>query len=278
LSRILDVSTVRLRRWLRLSLIQPIASESRIPYFDFHQVAFIKQLLELVESGASLGQIQRGIEQAKRLLPRGESLTASWLNIARDGRVLLRLRDRLVDHTGQRYFDFDAAGDGESTLLAEAVRSSFHDLCDEGLALEDDGRLEEAAEAYRRALQLEPQHPTLHFDLGNVLFQLNRVSKSIAQFQEAVRGDPDFAMAWHNLGSVHAQADQWEAAERCLRKTLSLVPTYADSHFTLAEVLRRQGRHGEAAEHQHAYQLYSKADRLLSGREHLLRVIRADEG
>lgn len=277
LSRILDISTVRLRRWLRVGLIQPVTTQFQIPFFDFRQVAFVKQLNELIEQGASPSDIRQGIEQAKGLLPHGQSLSTQWSNIERDGRVLIRLRDQLVDHTGQRYFEFEESGDTTPTVFADAIREGFHDLCDEALVLEEKGRLEEAVDVYKRALQLKPDHPTLHFDLGNVLFQLGRAEDSLARFQKAIQFSPDFAMAWHNQGCVYADSGKWKQAESSLRRAINLVPDYADSHFTLAQVLREQGRSIEAARHQSAYLRYSKADCLLASRKNLLRVVHVEE-
>lgn len=278
LSRILEISSVRLRRWLRAGLIQPTAIEFQIAYFDFHQVAFIKQLHELIEKGASLSDIGRGIEQAKDLLPDGHSLTSQWSNIERDGRVLLRLRDQLVDQTGQKYFDFESNRDAAPSLFASKVKDGIHDLCDQALELEEQGRLEEAACVYRRALELDPEHATLQFDLGNVLFQLGNVKESLAHFRIATEYDIDFAMAWHNLGCVYAHLTEWDDAEQSLRRALSLVPNYADSHFTLAEVMRNQGRVVEAARHHNDYLEFSKADSLLATRSELLRVVHAEDG
>ncbi len=277
LSGILGISTVRLRRWMRVGLIHPITTQFQIPFFEFRQVAFVKQLQELIEHGASLSDIRHGIEQAQDLLPQGQDLTERWSNIERDGRVLIRLRDQLVDQSGQRYFDFDGAADGDSTVFAAAIRDGFHDLCDEALVLEDQGRLEEAGDVYLRALQLRPDHPTLHYDLGNVLFQLGKIDQAIVQFREAIRLDAEFALAWHNLGCVHAHEAEWDQAEAALRSAISLVPSYADSHFTLAEVLRNQGREAEAVPHEDAFRENSRANDLRGTQNQLLRVVHHDE-
>ena len=276
LNRILDISIVRLRRWMRVGLIQPVETQFQIPFFDFRQVAFVKQLHELIEDGASLSNIRKSVEQAKNLLPQGESLLEQLTWVELDGRVLFRLRDELVDQTGQAYFDFEASSNNDATIFAKEVQGGIHDLCDEALTLEENGELEEAAQVYRRALQLTPDHPTLHYDLGNVLFRLQQTSESLDHFREAVRQDADFAMAWHNLGSVYAHLGAWGEAESPLRRALDLVPNYADSHFTLAEVLRQLGRPAEAVRHQSAYQKLSKADCLRTAREELFRVVHYD--
>jgi tetratricopeptide (TPR) repeat protein len=265
-----------LRRWLGVGLIQPVAIRCSLAYFDFHQIAFIKQLQGLLEGGTSLAQIRRGIEQTRSLLPPGASIDGLVANLERDGRVLLRLRERLVDQMGQQYFEFEPANGGASTVFVDAMQHAIHDLCDDALALEEAGSLDEASQTYERALQLQPDHPTLHFDLGNVLFQLGRHDEALAAFRHATRLDTEFAMAWHNLGSVHAQQRAWDEAEAALRRALELVPTYADSHFTLAQVLRIQGRQQDAATHERAYHVHSKAECLLATRQSHLRVVHVD--
>jgi len=277
LSRILEIPTVQLRRWLRAGLLRPVATQYCIPYFDYHQVSFIKHLKELIDDGASLAAIRRGVERTKVFLPEQESLFNLWANIERDGRVLLRLRDQLVDHTGQQYFDFEEHGDSSPTLYASSIESNFHDLCDQALAFEEENRWQDARQTYERALELKPEHPTLHFDLGNVLFQLGKQVAARAAFQRATELDPNFAMAWHNLGSIAAHRGDWSQAEAALRRALQLVPTHADTHFTLAEVLRQQGRTDEAHEHDEAYRQHSKAQTLLTQRGDRLRVFSEEE-
>ena len=277
LSRILDISTVRLRRWMRVGLIQPVETQFQIPFFDFRQVAFIKQLHVHLEDGASLANIRKSVDQAKSLLPQGQSLFEQLSKIELDGRVLLRLRDDLVDHTGQTYFDFESAGEEDATIFADDIQDGFHDLCDNALALEELDKLEEAADVYQRALELKPENATLHFDLGNVLFRIEKFQEAIGHYGEAVNFDAEFAMAWHNLGSVYAHLGDWDEAETSLRRALDLVPTYADSHFTLAEVLNQLGRPTEAVKHQQAFLQYSKADCLNTTPGQLLRIVHAED-
>lgn len=277
LSRILEVPIVQLRRWLQAGLLRPVATQYSLPYFDYHQVSFIKHLKELIDGGASLAAIRRGVERTRDLLPHAHSLYEYWSNIEQDGRVLLRLADQLVDQSGQQYFDFEPQSEESATVYAAPIESGFHDLCDQALILEAEGRLVEARQAYERAIELQPDHPTLHFDLGNVLFQQKQVPAAIAAFQRATQLDGDFAMAWHNLGSVFAHQGNWQQAVPALLRALELVPTYADSHFTLAQVFRAQGRLREAAEHEQAYHKHSKAEILLTKRESFLRLVTAED-
>jgi Flp pilus assembly protein TadD len=60
------------------------------------------------------------------------------------------------------------------------------------------GRLDEAAAHYQRALDLRPAEPQLHFLLAMVLQQQDK-PEALHHYREAVRLDPQFALALNNL-------------------------------------------------------------------------------
>ncbi|MEM6470984.1 MAG: tetratricopeptide repeat protein [Planctomycetota bacterium] len=273
LSSMLDVSANRLRRWLRDGLIRPLNAESEIPLFDFHEVALIKQIDQRLREGATVQEIRRGIESARRRLPEEFPFAQHLSRIIADGTVLIRVGERLMDQTGQHFFDFQAADDPVAT--DQTLRSVDVDvLCDRAMELEDDKCFEEAESLYREAIALNPDLAVLHFDLGNVLFELGKSDEAIGCFEKATRLDPEFASAWHNLGSVHAHQARWRESERALRQSLRLNPDYVDTHQTLAEVLIRSGREHEARTHQDIYREHSFREQLGRTRETLLRVFR----
>ena len=156
-------------------------------------------------------------------------------------------------------------------MLADA--GNVDALFDAALALEDAGQLVEAVQAYQRAIECSPSDSLLHFNLGNVLCELERVAESAASYECAVEHDPRLAEAWNNLGNVYAGLGRPDDSLSALRNAIRLVPTYADAHYNLAEVMEQVGRLSESAHHHAVYRRYSTADRLLAGREYVLRVI-----
>jgi tetratricopeptide (TPR) repeat protein len=278
LARILHVSPARIRRWIHVGLIEPVESTHRLAYFDFHQVALAKRLCELLDSGSSLAAIRAGMEQARSWLSDQEPAAAQLARLERDGRILFRLNNALLDGRGQRYFDFDEtqAQDVAVPFPAVSAPADAADLFDQAVALEDAGQLEAAAGVYERALALEPWEPALHFNLGNVLFGLGRSEPSAACFERAVQRDPQYAEAWNNLGNVLAQLNRPDDAVEALRHAVQLVPGYADAHYNLANVLRALGRLNEAEEHWNVYQRLSSASRLIAHRAKPFRVVDRD--
>jgi tetratricopeptide (TPR) repeat protein len=74
--------------------------------------------------------------------------------------------------------------------------------------------LDEAERLYRRALELEPTHPTARFNLGVVLEDRGATADAIAEYLEAVRIDPRVADVHFNLARLYQQSGDQQAALR----------------------------------------------------------------
>jgi tetratricopeptide (TPR) repeat protein len=116
----------------------------------------------------------------------------------------------------------------------------------EGAAAHREGRLAAAEAAYRRALDLAPDHgPALHL-MGLVVYQQRRCDEAIQYLQRAVErqtGEPAYR---NNLALALLGAGRLDAAEASARAAVALDPAYLPGHISLAIVLRAAGRPGEA--------------------------------
>ena len=91
--------------------------------------------------------------------------------------------------------DSEGLGDAESAYR-EAIRHS-HGL---GNALRALGRLDEAAEAYRRAIDLDPGQAQLHAALGGVLWDAGRANEAGDAYREAIRLAPGMRHIHRGIG------------------------------------------------------------------------------
>jgi tetratricopeptide (TPR) repeat protein len=276
LAQLLEVSPARLRRWVRLGLLTPRESVHRLAFFDFHQVALVKRLCELQSQGTSLAAIRHGLDQIRKWL-KDDNLPLSQLaRLEHGGRLLFRLDDKLLDGSGQGYFDFSAdevANVAATTYFEQAADADA--LFAAALELEDAGRLQGAAEVYARALAAAPDDPAMHFNLGNVLFGLGEHEESLASYQAALRCDEEYAEAWNNLGNVHALLGNHEDAIAAFRRAIQLVPSYATAHGNLAETLRAQGQDTIAQDHDHQCRKFAGAFSRRPRATNPLRLIRS---
>ena len=239
-ARVLGIPAPRLRRWLRMGLLQPTKTVHRFPFFDFQKVSDARKLCDLLSHGVKLAEIRHGMEQVHSCLPDRELPFSQLDMLQHDGQLLVRINGSLVELNGQLRFDFETESDVPcETLSVPQSANDAERLFDEALALEDAGCLDRAADAYRKAIQWDPADPVLPFNLGNVLFGLGQVNDAAASYQAALDLDPCYAEAWNNLGNIHADQQRWKDAEAAFRRALQLVPDYEDARSNLNGVLER---------------------------------------
>jgi len=66
------------------------------------------------------------------------------------------------------------------------------------------GRWEEAVDALRQALALDPRHEDSLYQLGNCLLELDRFGEASEAWHELVRVNPASGRAWVQIGTVHS--------------------------------------------------------------------------
>jgi Flp pilus assembly protein TadD len=114
-----------------------------------------------------------------------------------------------------------------------------------GLAAIDIGEFELAEAHYRESLAIKPQ-PTIYNDLGFVLERQGLTDEATEAYRKAIKLDPKSASANYNLGSSLARSGKFAEAERHLRTAIEADPKNAAAHQTLAQVLESLGRADEA--------------------------------
>jgi RNA polymerase sigma factor (sigma-70 family) len=115
-----------------------------------------------------------------------------------------------------------------------------------GIVLLRQGKLVEAIDCFRRAIELDPKLTQAHYNLGNALHQQGKLDEAVACFRRAIQLDPRDAQAHNNLGNVLLQQGKMDEAVASLRRSIELDPRNASVHNNLGNVLSRQGKLEEA--------------------------------
>lgn len=97
-------------------------------------------------------------------------------------------------------------------VALEPGRSEYHDNL--GNTLQVLGRPAEALVHHERAVALEPGSAASHLNHGNALWMLGRVAEAEAAWRQAVAVAPDYAPAWHSLAALYEQVGESDAARR----------------------------------------------------------------
>ncbi len=109
------------------------------------------------------------------------------------------------------------------------------------------GRLDEAAQLYETALEIDPDNHGLLNRLGVAHRQLARPGKALRCFEKALAlnaGEPGLHL---NTGNVLIDLDRLAEAEIHFRQALALAPNFADAHNNLGDLLTRHGDDAAAA-------------------------------
>jgi len=103
-----------------------------------------------------------------------------------------------------------------------------------GLLLQNEGRLDEAAEHFREATRIRPAYPEALYNLGNALAAEGRLAEAEEQYERALALDDRFAVVHNNLGNVLVMQGRVDEGKQHFRRALALNPSYADAQRNLA--------------------------------------------
>ena len=253
--RVVGVSEKRLKSWESAGLIAH--SED----FSFKDLIALRALHQLVENKIPPRQIKRAIDSLKTKLT-GIEKPLSELRIVSNGRTIeVQVSGQKMEAiSGQLLFDFESRelGNVQAFLrkpeLQPPAGAEAEQWFQRGLALEETGAPpDQALQAYRKAVELNPNAAGALVNLGTIAFRAHRLREATSYYERAIEADPRYPLAHFNLGNVFDEMGQLESARVQYELALHLNPAYADAHFNLALVAERNSDHMRALKHWKAY-------------------------
>ena len=128
------------------------------------------------------------------------------------------------------------------SLAIEPQAAIYNDL---GFVLERQGLAEDAAAAYRKALKLDPESASAHYNLGASLVRGGDFAAAETHFLAALEKSPS-TQAWSGLGIAQSQQGREEEAIDSLRAAINADRSNAAAYDALGTILVGQGRPDEA--------------------------------
>lgn len=114
------------------------------------------------------------------------------------------------------------------------------------LALQKQGRIDQAIRLYLRGLALNPSDAAAYRSLGTAYKTQKRFDLAVACFRKAVELCPAFPEAWNNLGNTLTEQKDDAGAAACFERAFAVQPQFAGAHFNFAQALGRLGRFDDA--------------------------------
>jgi len=238
LERYKRVRDDQLRYMQKWGLIRP-RHDNGEAFYSFADIAVVRQADEALADGASFRSVLRG------------------LLASRDGQLTFDFR---IEPNPAKVFQLKRR---EPPPMAALMDRSF---IDEGASADqyfmaasilDDGNPEnfdEAAAAYRRALEIDPYLVPALINLANIHYSRDEIAEAQALYERAISLESDVFEGHFNLGNIFHDLGRYREAQACYRDALRLNPIYPDAHFYLAVTLEKSGQSQDARHHWRAYQ------------------------
>jgi len=163
------------------------------------------------------------------------------------------LRSELNEQLGEVYIQLGYAlpeTQSDKVVLAyllsielEPDRAAYNNL---GNALQKQGKLEEAIESYRKAIEIQPDYIYAHNGLGNVLREQGKFGEAIEAYRKAIEIQPDFVYAYNGFGYVLNKQGKLEEAIKACREAIEIQPDNADTWSNLGWIYLSMNELSEA--------------------------------
>jgi tetratricopeptide (TPR) repeat protein len=239
LERYKHVREDHLRYMQKWGLIRPAHREHGDSFFSFADVSIVRRADEALTGGAKFRSVLRNL-----LASRSGQLTLDFRLDAQHAKVL-QLKRREPPPMAAL---MDPAPFVEESSAAQYFAAAA--ILDDG----DPDNFDEAATAYRRALEIDPYLVPALINLANIHYSRDEIAEAQALYERAIALEPDVFEAHFNLANIFHDLGRYRQAQACYRDALKLNAAYADAHFYLAVTLEKNGQSQEARAHWKAYQ------------------------
>jgi tetratricopeptide (TPR) repeat protein len=218
---LLGMSAPQVRAQARAGFLRPERGPRRAYRFSFQDLFLLRSAKHLAESRIPARRVRRALRQLRKQLPPGHALTEIRI-VAENGRIVVRDGDSIWNpDSGQFQLEFKARRRKKPTpRAARPPRSRAgpgDDHLTRGRRLYEANEVTEAVVEYRKALAIRRHHPAAAYHLGVALEDLGRVNEAIEAYRRAVEGDPFYAEAHLSLSRLYEKTGKKTAARRHLK-------------------------------------------------------------
>jgi len=245
LARYRSLRDDHIRYLVKCGIVRPQMRTNADTYFAFADVATLKQVNEDLAQGVSFRSIVRALTAS-----RDGQLTFDFRLDAAPAKIIT-LRRPPGENSAEK--SAKLANASASVIRDTAMAESYFR---EGSVLDDgdESSAEDAATAYRKALEHDPYLVAALINLANIHYGRDELAEAQALYERAIGLESDFFEAHFNLGNIYHDLNRFTEAQACYREALRLNPYYADGHFYLAVTFEKMGLSQDARPHWKSYQ------------------------
>ena len=99
------------------------------------------------------------------------------------------------------------------------------------------------------AVEKNTESAKIHGELGSGYLEKKYYEIALEEFNESVKFDPNYALAYNGLGMVYSALRQDDKADANFKRSLQLDPTKSEAHNNYGTFLCTRGRYNESIPH-----------------------------
>jgi tetratricopeptide (TPR) repeat protein len=259
---LLGLTLPQVMAYVRAGVVGPKAGPRGEHRFTLPDVVILRTAKGLADH-IPAGKLRRALRRLKEQLPPGRPLSAVRITVQGDEIVVRDGPTTWNPVSGQRVLDFEVSelASKVAPLVRKAAKEA-HEVPDD-LGPDDWFELgyqmelsepDQARDAYRRTLELDPEHVAARVNLGRLLHERKQFKLAEVHYRLALAVDPQNATAYFNLGVALEDLGRMEEAASVYESAVEHEPGHADAHFNLAQLYERLGKKALAIRHLKAYQ------------------------
>ena len=111
------------------------------------------------------------------------------------------------------------------------------------------GKLEEAIDAFKKAVSIKPDYVEAHYNMGNALQEQGKLEEAIEAYKKALSKKPDYTKAFFNMGNALQEQGKLEQATVAYKKATLINPNYAEAYNNMGAAFKKQEKLAESLEH-----------------------------
>lgn len=277
--RILRITGRQLAGWQKAGLV---AESNSYSFFDLIQLKKVRDLrAKKVPAAVIRESLQAMLKQVAGM--ENPLLEAGTFSVG--SRVAFRHQGRTMEPIlGQFVMDFSphevvAAQTSQTKLRAMHTAETAAEFFSRGIALEEEITSQpDAIAAYKKCLELDPEHAAAHINLGTLYYNRRDYAGAEKHYRAAIAADPRYALAYFDLGNVLDETGRLPEAAQAYKQAIQLAPTYADAHYNLALAYEKMKQPRRALRH---WRTYTKLDTLgpwaVHARNQIQRILEGDK-
>jgi tetratricopeptide (TPR) repeat protein len=259
--KLLGLSAAQVRSFARAGFLSPGRGPRGDRRFSFQDLVLLRAAKGLVAARIPARRVRRALRRLRRELPLGRPLSALRISAEGDRIVVTDGETAWYPESGQVVLDFTVSEIATKAgplarKQAETARVEETLTADEWYALGFDLEVtspDEARDAYRRALELDPHHAGAHINLGRLLHEAGRLEDALGHYRLALQANPEDSVAAFDLGLALEDVGRTGEAIGAYEQAIRSDPKLADAYFNLARLYELTGKRAAALRHLSKY-------------------------